>query len=318
MATLSSLASIVPEPSVSKRSNASRISCFCSSERPEARPLPLVRVVPTYSCQNKQSSSVRAKSQQLARRRNCFQCNRRAQFAQPTPPPAPNTPHPTPAHTSDFHPITQTPRTRQPTVARRPTPPCSVPNARSVDATTIHDRRPAPAPPRATPRLAPAPHRTPPRKLHRASPRPARRDPRICARARRCAPQQSTRAIAGIQSHRRARVPPRRAQRAPRDDDGREKREIAIDSRRTHHDVRSGRGAVCGHGTGDVVDVRVGEGGVGLVVIGRKSASDEQNGWGWRIQNRAATGERRGTTRRRRRRRLWRRRARGIRIFSSR
>ena len=31
IATFSSLASIVPEPSVSKRSNASRISCFCSS-----------------------------------------------------------------------------------------------------------------------------------------------------------------------------------------------------------------------------------------------------------------------------------------------
>ena len=31
MATLSSLASIVPDPSVSKRSKASRISCFCSS-----------------------------------------------------------------------------------------------------------------------------------------------------------------------------------------------------------------------------------------------------------------------------------------------
>jgi len=31
MATLSSLASIVPLPSVSKRSKASRISCFCSS-----------------------------------------------------------------------------------------------------------------------------------------------------------------------------------------------------------------------------------------------------------------------------------------------
>ena len=31
IATFSSFASIVPEPSVSKRSNASRISCFCSS-----------------------------------------------------------------------------------------------------------------------------------------------------------------------------------------------------------------------------------------------------------------------------------------------
>ena len=31
MATLSSLASIVPDPSVSNRSKASRISCFCSS-----------------------------------------------------------------------------------------------------------------------------------------------------------------------------------------------------------------------------------------------------------------------------------------------
>ena len=31
IATFSSLASMVPEPSVSKRSNASRISCFCSS-----------------------------------------------------------------------------------------------------------------------------------------------------------------------------------------------------------------------------------------------------------------------------------------------
>jgi len=31
MATLSSLASMVPEPSVSNRSKASRISCFCSS-----------------------------------------------------------------------------------------------------------------------------------------------------------------------------------------------------------------------------------------------------------------------------------------------
>lgn len=34
IATLSSLASMVPEPSVSKRSNASLISCFCSSVRP--------------------------------------------------------------------------------------------------------------------------------------------------------------------------------------------------------------------------------------------------------------------------------------------
>lgn len=34
MATLSSLASIVPEPSVSNRSNASLISCFCSSVSP--------------------------------------------------------------------------------------------------------------------------------------------------------------------------------------------------------------------------------------------------------------------------------------------
>jgi hypothetical protein len=31
MATLSSLASIVPDPSVSNKSKASRISCFCSS-----------------------------------------------------------------------------------------------------------------------------------------------------------------------------------------------------------------------------------------------------------------------------------------------
>ena len=31
LCTLSSLASILPEPSASKRSNASRISCFCSS-----------------------------------------------------------------------------------------------------------------------------------------------------------------------------------------------------------------------------------------------------------------------------------------------
>lgn len=37
MATLSSLASMVPEPSVSNRSKASRISCFCSSVRPVYR-----------------------------------------------------------------------------------------------------------------------------------------------------------------------------------------------------------------------------------------------------------------------------------------
>jgi hypothetical protein len=38
IATLSSLASMVPEPSVSNRSKASRISCFCSSVRPVRLP----------------------------------------------------------------------------------------------------------------------------------------------------------------------------------------------------------------------------------------------------------------------------------------
>ena len=41
---------MVPEPSVSNKSNASRISCFCSSERPEERPLPLARAGP--ACEN--------------------------------------------------------------------------------------------------------------------------------------------------------------------------------------------------------------------------------------------------------------------------
>ena len=41
IATLSSFASMVPLPSVSNKSNASRISCFCSSDNPEERPLPL-------------------------------------------------------------------------------------------------------------------------------------------------------------------------------------------------------------------------------------------------------------------------------------
>ena len=41
---------MVPEPSVSNRSKASRISCFCSSVRPEERPLPLSRRAEPTAC----------------------------------------------------------------------------------------------------------------------------------------------------------------------------------------------------------------------------------------------------------------------------
>ena len=263
MATLSSLASIVPEPSVSKRSNASRISCFCSSERPEVRPLPLVRVVPTYSCQNKQPLSVRAKSQQLARRRNCIQCNRRAQFSQPTPPPSPNARTQRP-HSREIFISSLKPRTRaNPRSHDGQHPPFSVQNARSVDASTIHDRRPAPAPRRATPRLAPAPHRTPPQKLHRASPSPARRDPRVCARARRCAPRPIHARDRGNPPRNRARdaaTRPARAAATRASTTGR-------NARQTSRSIRVARtmmfvavaATVCGRQPGDVRRVRVRE-----------------------------------------------------------
>ena len=44
---------MVPEPSVSNRSNASRISCFCSSVRPEERPLPLSRRAEPTACERR-------------------------------------------------------------------------------------------------------------------------------------------------------------------------------------------------------------------------------------------------------------------------
>ena len=254
MATLSSLASIVPEPSVSKRSNASRISCFCSSERPEVRPLPLVRVVPTYSCQNKQPLSVRAKSQQLARRRNCIQCNRRAQFSQPTPPPSPNARTQRPHSREIFIPSLK-PRTRaNPRSHDGQHPPFSVQNARSVDASTIHDRQPAPAPRRATPRLAPAPHRTPPQNsiAHNRHPRA---EIRASARARGDARlDQSTRAIAGI--HRRARD----AATRPARDAATRASTTGRNARQTSRSIRVARtmmfvavaATVCGRQPGDV------------------------------------------------------------------
>ena len=46
---------MVPEPSVSNRSNASRISCFCSSVRPEERPLPLSRRAEPTACDGSRS-----------------------------------------------------------------------------------------------------------------------------------------------------------------------------------------------------------------------------------------------------------------------
>ena len=45
---MSSLASMVPEPSVSKRSKASRISCFCSSVSPPWRDFALLRLALRY------------------------------------------------------------------------------------------------------------------------------------------------------------------------------------------------------------------------------------------------------------------------------
>jgi hypothetical protein len=71
MATLSSLASMVPEPSVSNRSKASRISCFCSSVRPVHRNSRGARCERLAACRARKAGHLGLCSPSLLPHRRC-------------------------------------------------------------------------------------------------------------------------------------------------------------------------------------------------------------------------------------------------------